>query len=210
VPKPVPTAELEEVGAAIKEARRAREMTLHALAKASGVDSGNLSRLERGLQGFSMEALASICKGLRIPLADLFQIGRAGSRAVQLSAVIPMVSLDDVDSVATLHRLIHARQGSSIGTTARVGKGAFAFRMKGDAMLPRFPEGIIVVVDPGATPRAGSFVAAISNNTAVFKQLVIEPEKRYLRSIDRRYPLVELGKLDPILGTARQAIVELE
>ncbi|MEQ2027978.1 S24 family peptidase [Xenorhabdus szentirmaii] len=60
------------VGARIRELRKSRNMTLLDLAQATGGDVGNLSRLERGRQGFSESSLAKIAEALSVPVSELF------------------------------------------------------------------------------------------------------------------------------------------
>ncbi|CDH34035.1 XRE family transcriptional regulator [Xenorhabdus bovienii] len=60
------------VGIRIRELRKSRNMTLLELAHAIGGDVGNLSRLERGKQGFSESSLAKIAEALSVPVSELF------------------------------------------------------------------------------------------------------------------------------------------
>ncbi|MEU0940353.1 helix-turn-helix transcriptional regulator [Embleya sp. NPDC005971] len=55
-------------GAKIREQRNAQKLTLRALADATGLDHGYLSRLERGKRGATPDALARIAGVLEIPV----------------------------------------------------------------------------------------------------------------------------------------------
>lgn len=57
-----------EIGPLIRRARRARGWTLEELANNVGTDTGNLSRLERGIQGASQELLQKILIALDISI----------------------------------------------------------------------------------------------------------------------------------------------
>lgn len=61
-----------KIGERIRQIRSARKMTLQQLADTIDSDVGNLSRLERGRQGFSEAMLEKIASALSIPVADLF------------------------------------------------------------------------------------------------------------------------------------------
>jgi transcriptional regulator with XRE-family HTH domain len=64
---------LSEVGPRVREARRAREMTLEALSAASGVSVAHLSRLESGARQPSLATLLNVAAGLGIPISDLLE-----------------------------------------------------------------------------------------------------------------------------------------
>ena len=73
---------------------------------------------------------------------------------------------------------------------------AFALTVKGDSMTPTFPEGTILVIEPNATAGNRDFVVAVVDNakTAVFKQLYIDGEDRYLKSINDDFRTIPLDK----------------
>jgi transcriptional regulator with XRE-family HTH domain len=64
---------LPEVGPRVREARRAREMTLEALASASGVSVAHLSRLESGARQPSLATLLNVAAGLGVPISGLLE-----------------------------------------------------------------------------------------------------------------------------------------
>ena len=64
---------LSEVGPRVREARRAREMTLEALAEASGVSVAHLSRLESGARQPSLATLLNVAAGLGVPISRLLE-----------------------------------------------------------------------------------------------------------------------------------------
>lgn len=58
------------IGSLIRSARKDKKLNLEQLALMVGTDSGNLSRLERGLQGASQELLTKILEALDLSIAD--------------------------------------------------------------------------------------------------------------------------------------------
>lgn len=60
------------VGEKIRRLRKARKMTILELATQIGGDVGNLSRLERGKQGYSDASLKRIAEALNVSVSDLF------------------------------------------------------------------------------------------------------------------------------------------
>ena len=64
---------LSRLGAAIRRARRDRDMTLEDLAEASGVSLAHISRLESGERQPSLDGLLRLAFGLGVPLEELFE-----------------------------------------------------------------------------------------------------------------------------------------
>lgn len=60
------------VGERIRLFRKAKKMTLNELALRADSDVGNLSRLERGIQGYSDTQIKKIANALDVPLSELF------------------------------------------------------------------------------------------------------------------------------------------
>ncbi|WP_282748872.1 XRE family transcriptional regulator [Hafnia paralvei] len=61
-----------KVGERVRQIRKAKKMTILELANAIGGDVGNVSRLERGLQGFSESMLKKVATALSVPVSELF------------------------------------------------------------------------------------------------------------------------------------------
>lgn len=86
----------------------------------------------------------------------------------------------------------------------------YALRVVGDSMLsdtPRsYPPGSLIYVDPNAVESCGSgsaVVARLPDGEVIFKLLVVDAGKRFLRSLHRGYPIIEgefeiIGK---VIGT---------
>lgn len=100
-----------------------------------------------------------------------------------------------------------------IATTAEVSSLAFALRVHGDSMESAsgisFPDGVIIVADPDQVAGHGAFVvASISQNKeATLKQLVSDGNKRYLKPLNPRYPIVEFTLNTTIYGVVKQMII---
>ncbi len=70
-----------KIGDAIRIVRREQGATLEKIALAAGTDAANLSRIERGKQGFTPEMIGRISKALKLPVSALY------SRVEQASPV---------------------------------------------------------------------------------------------------------------------------
>jgi SOS-response transcriptional repressor LexA len=80
------------------------------------------------------------------------------------------------------------------------GNSAFALRVVGDSMTSpaqgrqSFPEGTIIIVDPGRAAGPGDYVIAkdVQTQQATFKQLTSDGGRYFLRPLNPAYPTVEI------------------
>lgn len=78
---------------------------------------------------------------------------------------------------------------------------AFALKVVGDSMEPKFQEGDIIVVDPEKAYVSGSYVIAKNGDEATFKQLILDPPQTFLKPLNERYPIRDMtGKNLRIVG----------
>jgi len=70
------------IGQAIREIRIAHKATLEEIAFAADTNASNLSRIERGTQGYSADTLERIAKALGVTVSDLHLRMEAASRTV--------------------------------------------------------------------------------------------------------------------------------
>lgn len=85
------------------------------------------------------------------------------------------------------------------------GPNAYALRVRGVSMEPRYRDGSIIFVDPGKQADHGSNVVVRMDNEAeaTFKQLVIEGENKFLRALNPDWPgpkLIEINSNATICG----------
>lgn len=67
----------------------------------------------------------------------------------------------------------------------------YALSVIGDSMMPEFWDGCVVIVDPAHAATDQAFVIAEVNGEPVFRQLVIEAGRRFLKPLNPAYPTVE-------------------
>lgn len=70
--------EKERIGELIRIRRKGRGLTLGEMEKLTGIDNGNLSKIERGLQGLTTDTMSLIAKGLGITISDLLDESHFG------------------------------------------------------------------------------------------------------------------------------------
>jgi len=63
---------MDDLGERLREARTRRGWTLETLSTRSGLSTGFLSQVERGLSTLSIVSLSAICRALDLPIAELF------------------------------------------------------------------------------------------------------------------------------------------
>ncbi len=68
---------IDEIGARLRAARKARRLSTGQVAVASGLTRGFLSQLERDMTSASLSTIARICDALGMRVGELFESGRA-------------------------------------------------------------------------------------------------------------------------------------
>ena len=67
-----------DIGSVIREIRQAKGLTLEEVAYHAGIDGGNLSRIERGLQRCVSELMERIAAALNVSVSELYLRAEAG------------------------------------------------------------------------------------------------------------------------------------
>ena len=60
----------------------------------------------------------------------------------------------------------------------------YALQVKGDSMSPEFWDGCIIIIDPGARPANGAYVVIDYDGDTIFRQFMVEGERRYLKALN--------------------------
>lgn len=84
------------------------------------------------------------------------------------------------------------------------GAEPFALMVLGDAMVPEFVEGEIIVVEPEGHATEGSFVVAQLDGEWTLRQLARDGAHWQLRALNSAYPANALADLAPIRGVVIQ------
>lgn len=164
-----------QLGNEIRRRRKALKMTLEELAFQIGGDNGNLSRLERGKQGYSDEMLRKIAHALGCSVADLFTGAEQVSNVANVpigTRRIPLISSVQAGAMTeAIDPYVLGDAAEWMLTDLDLSSNAFALRIKGDSMLPEFREGDTVIIDPAVQPLPGDYVVAKNGeNEATFKK----------------------------------------
>lgn len=187
------------VGTNIRMLRKKRGLTLNQLANEIGSDVGNLSRVERGMQGYSDQIISKIAGALNVPRAALFAENEQQldvmlssddklllfelkktpavfdenvSQAITGVRPIPVISAVQAGQLKDMENPYSPGDGYSIEyTDQKLSRWAFALEVEGESMMPIFKPGDRLIVDPDLAPQPGDYVIARNgSDQATFKK----------------------------------------
>jgi len=84
------------------------------------------------------------------------------------------------------------------------GQEPFALRVLGDSMTPEFMEGHMIIIEPDGEIKNGSYVFAVYEDEYIFRQLIIENGRYFLKPLNDKYPTLNISGLDAIKGLITQ------
>ena len=198
----------------LKQSREQAQISQRELAKRSGLSQQLISKLENGLVESTTEVFR-LAEVLRVD-ARWLATGKGWENVADgpaITAYVPLISWVAAGSWRDVADPYPKGEGEAlVPVTCRTGPNAYALRVQGDSMEPVFPNGSIIIVDPAAEPRQGSYVVVRLDEAeqATFKQLVIDGGARYLKPLNPRYPLMEIRESATICGVVRQMVMDFE
>ena len=218
------------LGARIREARQARGASQAALSELCGWENGQgrIGNYERNEREPSLSDIRRIAEQTGVRLEWLL----TGSGAPQHSAMdagvantspgpelhyLPLISWVRAGTWAEVEDPYEPGQYERlIPVTKRYSNRAYALMMEGDSMDapngPSFPSGSIIAVEPNREARNGSYVVARleDSHEATFKQLVVDGDRKYLKPLNPRYPVIEINTPMTICGVVRQLVMDFD
>jgi len=129
---------------------------------------------------------------------------------------IPLLSWNEAQQYLRDKKVVKKSPAHYLTTHIPLGPHAFALRVEGDSMEsshgPSFPASSLIIVDPEVTPHSGSFVLSkhSGSGSLVFKQLIIDGARHYLKPLNQRYPLVDISPQTIICGVVRLMMMEFK
>jgi SOS-response transcriptional repressor LexA len=190
------------VGARIRERREALGLEQWELAKRCGWSQSRISNYERGKRLPIREAIRTLARALEWEPSDMFS-----EEAVEPGGQIRRVPIKHWTGEMKIPKEV-------VATVEPVSDTAFALRVVGDAMeaqhgRPTYPDGSIVICDPEVSAKSGRrvIVRLPGQQLLVFRELSEEAGKRYLRPLNRQYPVIELPAKAEIIGVVVQTIL---
>ena len=129
---------------------------------------------------------------------------------------IPLITWEEARQWNQLAYAYEPRsQDQFVATTSEVSTWAFALRIQGDSMeCPygiSFPAEAIIVADPDEVAANGSFVVVSphQNTEATLRQLVSDGNKKYIKPLNPRYPIIEYAVSTMIHGIVKQMVIHI-
>jgi SOS-response transcriptional repressor LexA len=103
-----------------------------------------------------------------------------------------------------------------LSTNIPLSSDAFALHVENDCMEtaqgPSFPKNCIIVLDTDCVAHNAAFILAKikqdPGSTLLFRQLVIDGNRRYLKALNQHYPLTEMQADDTTCGVVRFMLME--
>jgi SOS-response transcriptional repressor LexA len=216
-------------GKRLREAREKSGKSQEAVADLFGISRASVAQWESGDETRrttpEVDKLARLAKLLNVSL-DWLLTGREFNGAMQATAeyhhhanvegapdarAVPLISWVQAGRTEPVEDPYHAGDSEKpIYTTRRLSPAAYALRIRGDSMEPRFQDGDVIIVDPAIGPKHGSFVVVRfdSSEEATFKQLTVDAGRQYLKPLNPRYPIIEIDQHATLCGTWVQTIVD--
>ncbi|CAI8725702.1 LexA family protein [Pseudomonas sp. IT-P4] len=193
-----------DIGQIIRNARKAKKLSLEELAHQVDSDSGNLSRLERGLQSTTPEKLKQIMSVLGIKLTPQQDAGMSNVQmALQPSRApkeYPLISWVIAGEWAESCDNFHPGDADQwLASTENAGPHGFWLDVKGDSMTcngnPSFPEGSRILVQPEADLISGKYyvVKLLDSGESTFKQYIEDAGLKYLRPLNPSYRTIQIN-----------------
>ena len=85
------------------------------------------------------------------------------------------------------------------------GREVFALRALGDSMVPEFEHGTVLIIDPEAVVKDGSYVIAKVAGEFIFRQLRMYNDKYFLQPLNDLYETIEIKGLEELEGVIIQS-----
>jgi SOS-response transcriptional repressor LexA len=88
--------------------------------------------------------------------------------------------------------------------TSCSGHDPFALQVLGDSMAPEFMDGHIIIIEPDGAVSNGSYVFAEYEGEYIFRQLLLDQGRYFLKPLNDHYPILEIASLAAVKGVITQ------
>ena len=97
----------ENLGKRIQEIRKSKNLTQEKLAEMVGIDTPNLSNIERGKRFVSAETLEKIIKSLDVREKDLFDFEHLKSKDDLINSINTILNESDINEIEYYYRMMN-------------------------------------------------------------------------------------------------------
>lgn len=193
----------------IKDWRLKNRVSQKALAETSGISQGSISRIERGVQS---NLTADTFRRLGEAMVKLVPLSaETGEMFLQEEIVplpqwnyarpLPVLSWVQAGAWTEMQEPIaagYSSEGDPVVTDKNVGPQAFALKVQGRSMEPRFFEGDVIIIDPGLECCTGDLCVARINDQTTFKRYHETPDEIRLEPLNDKYEILVVPKDRPV------------
>jgi SOS-response transcriptional repressor LexA len=130
---------------------------------------------------------------------------------------VPIISWQEAEEWLKAPDQFNAKSfPNALITSVLVSPQAFAIKVEGDIMesshSTSFPRESTIIVDTDQPAHNGTYVLAkTSVDTAlIFRQLIIDGNKRYLKPLNQRYPVIEMPAQGMIYAVVKVMLMEFK
>lgn len=185
----------DSLGQQIKAARLDAELTQQQLADKIGVTRPTVSQWEAGTTSPTAGKMDDLRRALGLPGAVFFEGRDDGApntrHADSAVTFVPEIgwaqagSWTEVSDVAT-----DFAEAPHWPCPVPCSDQTFTLRVEGDSMMPRFPPGTLIFVDPEVPATPGKMVVAMLTDSshATFKQYIEDGGQKMLKAINPDWP----------------------
>lgn len=195
----------EHLGAIFKRLRIQRGLVLTEVEKLTEgkITTSVLSRYENGASEPFIGSAWELAKVYHVSLDDIMaeQDGSVRNDLMRMPVYrVPLLSSRQIMQMSKApDSLDEYAERPMVDVVQPVTVNAYAFVVEGDQMTPAagmgFPEGFVVIADPGVEAQTNDFVLArTKDGDVLFRQLSREMDRHYLRALNRAYGPVNAGK----------------
>lgn len=180
------------------------------VSKKYGVDASYLSQIVNGFGSFGEKSARKLEFTFALPAYHFDKLetnqNLANYEVLPIEPrlnTVPLISW--VQAGAFTEAIEDLSNAERIATDAKIKPRTYALRVTGDSMLPLFPPGMILIIDPEIAAIHGDYVIAKNgDNEATFKQLIKDGADWYLKPLNPQYPIKSASNID-IIGVVVQA-----
>lgn len=97
----------EKLGKRIQEIRKSKKLIQEKLAEMIGIDTPNLSNIERGKRFVSSDTLEKIIKSLNVKEKDLFDFEHVKSKNELINSINNILNESDIKEIEYFYRMIN-------------------------------------------------------------------------------------------------------
>lgn len=130
------------------------------------------------------------------------------SDAPDVRDYVPLISMVQAGNFCEAIDSLHVGDSfEQIPTSYPKKRHTFALEVSGESMMPRFPPGMRLIVEPEMDYQSGDFVIAKNGGDATFKQIVKDGGVWYLKPLNPQFPTLPLADAH-VIGVVREAVIK--